>query len=40
MVTVSGDVSVSLVVDGSRAELGPDKILTIGDVPVFVASLS
>ena len=40
MVTVSGDVSVSLVVNGSRAELGPDKILTIGDVPVFVASLS
>jgi len=40
MVTVSGDVCVSLVVNGSRAELGPDKILTIGDVPVFVASLS
>ena len=40
MVTVSGDVSVSLVVNSSRAELGPDKILTIGDVPVFVASSS
>ena len=40
MVTVSGDVSVSLVVNGSRAELGPDKILTIGDVPVFVAASS
>ena len=40
MVTVSGDVCVSLVVNGSRAELGPDKILKIGDVPVFVASLS
>jgi hypothetical protein len=38
MVTVSGDVSVSLVVNGSKADLGPDKILTIGDVPVFVAS--
>ncbi len=38
MVSVSGDVSVSLVVDGSRAELGPDRILMIGDVPVFVAS--
>jgi hypothetical protein len=40
MVTVSGDVCVSLVVNGSRAELGPEKILTIGDVPVFVAALS
>ena len=40
MLTVSGDVCVSLVVNGSRAELGPDKILTIGDVPVFVASSS
>jgi hypothetical protein len=38
MVTVSGDVSVSLVVNGSKADLGPDKILTMGDVPVFVAS--
>jgi hypothetical protein len=38
MLTASGDVSVSLVVDGSRADLGPDKVLTVGDVPVFVAS--
>jgi hypothetical protein len=32
-------VSVSLVVNGSRADLGADKVLTVGDVPVFVASL-
>ena len=38
MLSASGDVSVSLVVDGSRADLGPDKVLTVGDVPVFVAS--
>jgi hypothetical protein len=37
MVGATGDVSVSLVVDGSRADLGPDKILTVGGVPVFVA---
>jgi hypothetical protein len=37
MVAATGDVSVSLVVDGSRADLGPDKILTVGGVPVFVA---
>ena len=37
MLTATTDVSVSLVVNGSRADLGPDKILTIGDVPVFVA---
>ena len=40
MLTVSGDVCVSLVVNGSRADLGPDKVLTVGDVPVFVASSS
>jgi hypothetical protein len=39
MVTVSGDVCVSLVTNGSRADLGPDKILTVGSVPVFVAAL-
>jgi hypothetical protein len=39
MLTASGDVSVSLVVNGSRADLGADKVLTVGDVPVFVASL-
>jgi hypothetical protein len=38
LLTASDDVSVSLVVDGSRADLGPDKVLTVGDVPVFVAS--
>jgi hypothetical protein len=39
MLTASGDVSVSLVVNGSHADLGADKVLTVGDVPVFVASL-
>ncbi len=38
MLKATSDVCVSLVVDGSRADLGPDKILTVGDVPVFVAS--
>lgn len=37
MLAATRDVSVSLVVDGSRAELGPDKVLTVGDVPVFIA---
>jgi hypothetical protein len=37
MLSASGDVSVSLVVSGSRAELGPDKVLTVNGVPVFVA---
>ncbi|MGA2513165.1 MAG: hypothetical protein ABSG37_06055 [Candidatus Limnocylindrales bacterium] len=40
MLVAGGDVSVSLVVAGSRAELGPDKVLSVGDVPVFVASNS
>jgi hypothetical protein len=39
MLAASDDVSVSLVVNGSRADLGADKVLTVGDVPVFVASL-
>ena len=39
MLTAADDVSVSLVVNGSRADLGADKVLTVGDVPVFVASL-
>jgi hypothetical protein len=30
-------VSVSLVVNESRSDLGPEKILTVGDIPVFVA---
>jgi hypothetical protein len=38
ILSAAGGVSVSLVVAGSHADLGPDKILTIGDVPVFVAS--
>ena len=39
MLTASSDVSVSLVVNGSHADLGADKVLTVGDVPVFVVSL-
>ena len=38
IMSATGDVSVSLVASGSRADLGPDKVLTIGDVPVFVAA--
>ena len=38
MLSAASDVSVSLVVNGSHADLGPDKILTVGGVPVFVAS--
>jgi hypothetical protein len=38
MLTASDEVSVSLVIRGSRADLGPDRILKVGDVPVFVAS--
>jgi hypothetical protein len=38
MLSATGDVSVSMVVAGSRADLGPDRLLRIGDVPVFVAS--
>jgi hypothetical protein len=38
MLAATGDVSVSMVVAGSHADLGPDRILRIGDVPVFVAS--
>jgi hypothetical protein len=38
MLTASDEVSVSLVVRGSRADLGPDRVLQVGDVPVFVAS--
>jgi hypothetical protein len=37
MLIAADDVSVSLVVNGSRADLGPAKVLSIGDVPVFVA---
>ena len=38
IMSATGDVSVSLVASGSRADLGPDKVLTVGDVPVFVAT--
>jgi hypothetical protein len=38
IMNVADEVSVSLVVRGSRVDLGPDKVLKIGDVPVFVAS--
>ena len=38
MLSASDEVSVSLVIRGSRVELGPDRILKVGDVPVFVAS--
>ena len=38
MLSATGEVSVSLVVPGSRADLGPDRVLTVNDVPVFVAS--
>jgi hypothetical protein len=37
MLSATSDVSVSLVVNGSRADLGPSKVLTVGDVPVFAA---
>jgi hypothetical protein len=38
MLVASGVVSVSRAVQGSRADLGPDRVLKISDVPVFVAS--
>lgn len=38
MLFATGGISVSLAVPGSHADLGPDKILTIDGVPVFVAS--
>jgi hypothetical protein len=38
IISVTSDVSVSLVASGSRAELGPDKVLAVADVPVFVAA--
>ena len=37
MLFAKSSVSVSLVVEGSHLDLGPDKVLTVGDVPVFVA---
>ena len=38
MLTAADEVSVSLVVRGSRSDMAPDRVLQIGDVPVFVAS--
>jgi hypothetical protein len=38
MLSATGEVSVSLAVRGSHAELGPSKVLAFSDVPVFVAS--
>jgi len=38
MLEATNSVSVSLVVAGSHLDVGPDKILSIGDVPVFVVS--
>jgi hypothetical protein len=38
MLTVSDEVSVSLVVNESRADFPTSKVLTVGDVPVFAAS--
>jgi hypothetical protein len=38
MLTATDEVSVSLAVRDSRADLGPSRVLKIGDVPVFVAS--
>jgi hypothetical protein len=37
LLSATSSVSVSLVVDGSRMDLGPDKVLSVGDAPVFVA---
>jgi hypothetical protein len=37
MLSATGEVSVSLVVDGSRADIDPSRVLSVGDVPVFVA---
>jgi len=38
MLLASDEVSVSLVVKDSRADFPTNKVLTVGDVPVFVAS--
>ena len=37
---VSGDVSVSLAVNGSHADMGPQNVLQFAGVPVFVAASS
>jgi hypothetical protein len=38
MLTVSDEVSVSLAVNGSRSDFPTNRVLAVGDVPVFVAS--
>jgi hypothetical protein len=38
MLSAASSVSISLVVAESHADLGPDKVLMVGTVPVFVAS--
>jgi hypothetical protein len=38
MLMATNSVSVSLAVAGSHLDIGPDRILSIGDVPVFVVS--
>jgi hypothetical protein len=38
MLTAADEVSVSLVVRDSRADMTPDRVLQVADVPVFVAS--
>lgn len=37
---VSGDVSVSLAVDGSHADIRPQNVLQVAGVPIFVAASS
>ena len=37
IVSVADEVCVSLVVDGSRADIDSSRVLKVGDVPVFVA---
>jgi hypothetical protein len=39
MLSAADEVSVSLVVADSRRDITPDRILTVDDVPVFVAAL-
>ena len=38
MLSAATEVSVSLAVRSSHASLGPNQVLMVGDVPVFVAS--
>lgn len=38
IMSATNDVSVSLVVNGSRSDLDPSDLLSIADVPIFVTS--